>query len=749
MATAVDAPIRRARTDLMSTRRVEGEQVAYVVHDPVRGAYFQLGEDAFHVLELLDGRRTPADVSREFLVRHEADLPTDLLPQFVSQLEKLGLLEVPPEEASSPFRRAAPRPGLFSQLLFLRVRTVDPQRYLNAVHRCVGPLFSGWALFAALASVATAIAVLSEGWADLWSQAAALYRPASIATLWVAFLGVILVHETAHGVTCVHFGGRVREMGFLLIYLMPGCYTDVSAAWMFPKRSQRLWVSLAGVIAEGFLWSVCVFLWRLATPESLLHNVCRSVILLSGVGILFNLNPLIKLDGYYALSDALALPNLRSRSMSHLGRAAWALLTGFRVSAPSATQRERRIFLVYGLLALVYTALLLGAILLGLGGSLVEHLGGVGGALFAWFAFALLSPSVWRFGSGIRAMADETGKRQSLRRPLLLLALAASAAGVAWLIPMQLKVTGPFVLAAAERGHARVPLPGLVLEVLVAEGDRVKAGDPVARLDSTPFELERAKAAAALERAKADLALLEAGPRPEEIARAESKVAVARMKAEAAAKSLERNQDLHKRGMLSLELLEAAERAHDVAVSEQAQTESEVALLKAGSRKEEVDGARAKVREAEHALAQAEYRLSRTTMKAPIAGTVVTQDPGALAGKYVEAGIEVCEIAVLDRLVAEIEVPEKELADVKRGARVSLKAASLPGETFGGEAGSLAPVLDERGGIRIARVRCVVTDPDGRLRPGMTGEARIDCGERRSLSIFGRKLIRLLRIEFW
>ncbi len=749
MAIAAEAAVRRARTDLVISRRTEGDHDVCVVHDPVRGSYFQLGEDASHVLELLDGRRTPEDISREFLVRYEADLPVDLLAQFVTRLEAMDLLETPPEEASSPFRRAAPRPGLLSQLLFLRVRTVDPQAWLNAVHRRVGFLFSGGALLAALASVVAAIAVLASAWADLWSDVAALYSPSALATFWIVFLGIILVHETAHGVTCVHFGGRVREMGFLLIYLMPGCYTDVSAAWMFPKRSQRLWVSLAGVIAEGTLWSICVFLWRLATPESLLYGVCRSVVLVSGVGILFNLNPLIKLDGYYALSDALGAPNLRSRSMSLLGRVVWRLLTGLRVSAPQATPRERRIFLVYAVLALGYTALLLGAILLGLGRSLVEHLGGAGGALFAWFALALLAPIVRGFGSGVRRMADETGKRRAVRRPIALLALATAAAGVAWLVPMELRVTGPFVLAAANRGHVRVPLPGLVLEVLVAEGDRVRAGDPVARLDSTPFELEKAKAAAALERAKADLALLVAGTRPEEIARAESKVAVSRMKAVAAQKALERNQDLHQRGMLSLELLEAAEQARDVAAREQAQTESELALLKAGPRKEEIDGARAKVREAEHALAQAEYRLSRTTMRAPIAGTVVTRDPGALSGKYVEAGTEVCEVADLDCLVAEIEVPEKELADVHEGASVSIKAAAVAAETFQGKAGQVAPALEEKAGVPIARVRCIVSDPEGRLRPGMTGEARIDCGERRSLSIFGRKLVRLLRIEFW
>ena len=237
---------------------------------------------------------------------------------------------------------------------------------------------------------------------------------------------------------------------------------------------------------------------------------------------------------------------------------------------------------------------------------------------------------------------------------------------------MELRVTGPFVIAPAERAHIRVPLPGLLLEVHVEEWKRVEAGSVVARLDPTPFELEKAKAEAALARAKADLALLEAGARPEEIARSESKVAVARMKAEAAQKSLERNTDLHKRGMLSLELIEAAEQARNVAIRAQAQSESEVALLKAGSRKEESDG-----------------------------------------------------------------------------ARVALKAASLPSETFAGEAGALALSIEEKGGIRVVRVRFRVDDPDGRLKPGMAGEARIDCGERRSLSIFGRKLVRLLRIEFW
>ena len=59
-------------------------------------------------------------------------------------------------------------------------------------------------------------------------------------------LTVTTAHEFAHGLACKHFGGEVHEIGFLLLYFQPAFYRNVSDAWLFAKKSQRLWVTFAG-----------------------------------------------------------------------------------------------------------------------------------------------------------------------------------------------------------------------------------------------------------------------------------------------------------------------------------------------------------------------------------------------------------------------------------------------------------------------------------------------------------------------
>ncbi len=127
------------------------------------------------------------------------------------------------------------------------------------------------------------------------------------------------IHEFAHAVTCKHFGGQVHEMGFMLIYFQPAFYCNVSDAWLFPLKRQRLWVSFAGAYAEMVVAAIAAFVWIFASAGSWAHFVSLLVVFTSGLKTLFNLNPLIKLDGYYLLSDALSVPNLRQRSLGYLG----------------------------------------------------------------------------------------------------------------------------------------------------------------------------------------------------------------------------------------------------------------------------------------------------------------------------------------------------------------------------------------------------------------------------------------------
>ncbi|MBO0798050.1 MAG: hypothetical protein J2P31_04435, partial [Blastocatellia bacterium] len=159
--------------------------------------------------------------------------------------------------------------------------------------------------------------------------------------------------EFAHGLTCKQFGGEVHELGFLLIYFQPAFYCNVSDAWLFPEKSKRLWVGFAGPFFELFIWAIATFLWRLTNADTLINFISLIVMASSGVKTLLNFNPLIKLDGYYMLSDYLEMPNLRRRAFRYIGDRI-KKLTGIVVEEiDSPTPRERRIYFIYGLIATV------------------------------------------------------------------------------------------------------------------------------------------------------------------------------------------------------------------------------------------------------------------------------------------------------------------------------------------------------------------------------------------------------------
>ncbi len=97
------------------------------------------------------------------------------------------------------------------------------------------------------------------------------------------------------------------------MFFMPCFYCNVSDAWLFREKSKRLWVTFAGGYFELFVWALAVFVWRLTVPESMVNYLAFVVLASCGIQSFFNFNPLIKLDGYYLLSDGMELPNLHQR----------------------------------------------------------------------------------------------------------------------------------------------------------------------------------------------------------------------------------------------------------------------------------------------------------------------------------------------------------------------------------------------------------------------------------------------------
>ena len=101
---------------------------------------------------------------------------------------------------------------------------------------------------------------------------------------------------------------------------------------------------------------------------------------------------------------------------------------------------------------------------------------------------------------------------------------------------------------------------------------------------------------------------------------------------------------------------------------------------------------------------------------------------------------------------AEIRIPEQEIADVKVGQTVMLKARAYPQSRFQGQVSSIAPVASEEEkepGAKTVRVWSRIDNPSLSLKSEMTGRAQIDTGKRRMIEVLTRRMIRYVRVEFW
>jgi HlyD family secretion protein len=264
------------------------------------------------------------------------------------------------------------------------------------------------------------------------------------------------------------------------------------------------------------------------------------------------------------------------------------------------------------------------------------------------------------------------------------------------------------------------------------EGDRVKAGDVMARLDAGPYEDAAAAAEAEVRQASATLDKLRAGNRPEEIAQAEAEVSRAEATLKNAERSLQRQQKLAASGFASQSVLDDARAARDEAAASLAAAKEALALQLAGSRAEDIAGAEARLAAAKAALAQARTALSDTTLRSPSDAVVLARvvEPGSIVG----VGAPVYSLSLRDPLYVRAYVSEPQLGQVAPGTKVEIRTDSSD-KVYQGQIGFVSPRAEftpksvETTELRtdlVYRLRIVVEDADDGLRQGMPVTVTLD-----------------------
>jgi len=257
----------------------------------------------------------------------------------------------------------------------------------------------GWALTrtSVVASVALMIVValgMFSRWDEVGIYTSYVYREYGLAAIIVITLTITVLHEFAHGLACKHFGGDVREMGVLLIYyVLPAFYCNVSDIYRIGRKHQRLWVIFAGIYWQLVVSALGGLLWLLATPYTLLADLSLMVFIGGSFNILINCNPLIKLDGYYALSQALGVANLQKHSTEYV-RSLLGRLIGDPGDVNTNSQRPI-LYVSYWICSILYSVILIWLILGWVSGELMDGLR-FSGVLLTLLLAALLTERWWK-----------------------------------------------------------------------------------------------------------------------------------------------------------------------------------------------------------------------------------------------------------------------------------------------------------------------------------------------------------------
>src|SRR5271154_1473527 len=364
----------KLREDLRISEQTVAGETSYVIKNHETNSYNRYGSTEFELLQLCDGTRTHTEIAEEMTSRHpESPLDETEALEFIESIEPAMWERSLGEKNLAVLERIRDeRKGRLDQssVLYISFKAWDPNKTLERLDPYLSWMYTWGFVWFSLATFVVSCYLLAGDWTRVQQDTSALYNFSDksaydIWIFWVLLLVLGGIHELGHGLTCKHFGGDVHQMGLLLIYFTPAFYTDTTDIMLFDRLGRRQWVLFAGIWIELVICGISAFFWRFTVPGSFANDIAYKMMLLSGIqGALLNLNPLIKADGYYALAEYLRIDNLREESFGFLRACARKYILREDLELPLATRRQRRIYLAFGLTAVIYSSSLLIIVLL-------------------------------------------------------------------------------------------------------------------------------------------------------------------------------------------------------------------------------------------------------------------------------------------------------------------------------------------------------------------------------------------------
>lgn len=464
--------------------------VWYVLHDRIQHEFFRVRPAAWAFIARLRGDRTVEEVWEACLDLYPDEAPgQEEVIRLLSQLYQHNLFQstFAPDSAQlfERYRKKQQKKmrGQLMNFLFIHMPLFDPNRLLRALSPLAAFLFSPWGLCLWLGMILIGLKTVIENFGLLVNQSEAVLAPGNLGWLYLCMVGIKFFHELGHGLACKRFGGDVHDTGIMLMIFTPLPYVDASASWTFRPKMHRMIVDAAGMYVEFFIAAVAAVVWAY-TGNSLMGRLAYNVMFISSVStVLFNLNPLLRFDGYYLLSDGFDLPNLYGRATQQLKHLCESYLFGVEVSiSPAHTIRERIWLIGYGIGSLIYRVFLLGFIVYQVSTRFLGL-----GLLIA--AFCMVLYFVVPIGKLIKYLSFSERLHRTRPRAMAVSAvLAVLILGGISLFPVPRSSTSPGVIQASGDAQVINISDGFVAEIFTHSPQDVVERQPLFRMQNDELD---------------------------------------------------------------------------------------------------------------------------------------------------------------------------------------------------------------------------------------------------------------------
>lgn len=495
--TAPDAPLPRLHPLLTLRRAPDGTdgKPGWTLHDPLSNDYYRIGWAEFECLSRFSRARTASHLKSLVETETTVRVSEDDITSLVEFLQSKGLLALRDQKIQfTPRKPVSWLKRIIHGYLFFTIPLFKPDEFLQRTLPLVRPLLSRGFIMAMIGVLAVSVLMTMQRADEFFNTFTALMSWEGALLIMLSFFVVKIIHEMAHAYTAAHYGVPVPHMGIAFMVMYPVLYTEVTGSWRLPSRTARLHIGMAGVMAELCLAGIALIAWNMLPYGGAGQAIAFSIAAVSLVGsLLINLNPLMRFDGYYMLSDYSGFDNLQARACAF---ARWKLrrvLFSLPDEAPETLKPAQQDFLTFfGFALLIYRFFLFLGIAILVYHVFFKPLGAILMAVELLYFIGLPVLNEIKIWWKRRADILSTARGKIA---------AATMAGIALFlfVPVTQTAMIPAVIHGGTYRSVYAPAPARIVGLAVEEGQAVREGDLLISLESPELSFDIASAQRKLE----------------------------------------------------------------------------------------------------------------------------------------------------------------------------------------------------------------------------------------------------------